>query len=193
MLASNFACMRTVLASLSIALCLLSWSQSTGPSDPGVELTYARSISVMLTNEQLHDLALDAWTWTFGTQPGARIIRNDRSTGAIEATARFNFRSSMLTMREETMGVVEYKVTIRAGDGECRVQVTDVTHTGNRSTTMGGVHAGVLTREHGGRRIRGMSRAHGMELRGELLEAGDRNIGAMLDGFEARLRANAGE
>jgi hypothetical protein len=99
----------------------------------------------------------------------------------------------MLTMREETMGVVEYKVSIRTSGGACRVQVSELTHTGDRGTTLGGVHAGMLMREPGGGRIRGMSRAHAIQLRRELAEASDRHIGAMLDAFAARLLANVGE
>jgi hypothetical protein len=193
MVASNFANMRAVLAFLSIALCLHSWAQATATSDTGEQLNYVLSVTTGPTAERLHEHALEAWTWTFGVQPGARILRVDGSTGEIDATARFNFRSAMLTMREETMGVVEYKVTIRTGAGECRVQVSDLTHTGNRSTTLGGVHAGPLTRHPGGRRIRGMSRMHGAQLQGELVEASDRHMEALFDAFEARLRANAGQ
>lgn len=191
--APNFAFMRTVLAILSMALCMRSWAQPATPADPGVALTYERSVAVGLTMAQLHDHALEAWTWTFGTQPGGRILGMDRSAGTIDATARFNFRSTMLTMREETTGVVEYKVSIRMSSGSCRVEVSELTHTGDRGTTLGGVHAGVLMKEPGGGRIRGMSRAHAVQLRKELAEASDRHIGAMLDAFFARLLANMEE
>lgn len=189
----NFAVVRSLLTLLAVVLGSIAVAQPPGNGN-GAALTFARSVNVALNTLQLHDKAMNAWTWTFGKQPGARVLSSDRASGAIDATARFNFRSAMLTMREETMGVVQYKVTIRVNAGECRVLVSELTHTGNRNTTLGGVHVGPLTRGTGeGRKIRGMSRANGMQLQTELQEASEEHIRALLNAFEAHLRANAEE
>ncbi|MEZ4756631.1 MAG: hypothetical protein R2817_07385 [Flavobacteriales bacterium] len=185
--------MRSLLFLLAVALGTRTMAQPPGNGN-GSALTFARSVNVALNGVQLHDKAMDAWTWTFGKQPGARVLSSDRASGAIDGTARFNFRSTMLTMREETMGVVQYKVTIRVNAGECRILVSELTHTGNRNTTLGGVHVGPLIRgPWEGRKLRGMSRTNAQQLHEELQTASEEQIRTLLNAFEARLRANAGE
>lgn len=183
--------MRILTTLLLLALLRTAAAQPLdGPA--GSALTYSRSINVALNAVQLHDKAMEAWTWTFGKEPGARLVSSDRSNGSIDAVARFNFRSVMLTMREETMGVVQYKVTIRVSAGECRVMVSELSHTGNRNTTMGGIHVGTLMRATTtGRKVPGMSRSNALRLQQELQDAADERMKAVLNAFEARLRANA--
>lgn len=181
-----------ILFTLLLYVLLLTAAAQSLDGQPGSALTYSRSVNVALNAVQLHDKALEAWTWTFGKEPGARLLSSDRSSGSIDAVARFNFRSIMLSMREETMGVVQYKVTIRLSAGECRVMVTDLNHIGNRNTTMGGIHVGPLMRASTvGRKIPGMSRSNAMRLQQELQEAANERIKAVMNAFEARLRANA--
>jgi hypothetical protein len=181
-----------ILFTLFLFALLRTGAAQSPEGQPGGALSYSRSVNVALNAVQLHDKALEAWTWTFGKEPGARLLSSDRTNGSLDATARFNFRSVMLTMREETMGVVQYKVTIRVSAGECRVMVTDLSHTGNRNTTMGGIHVGALMRATTvGRKVPGMSRSNALRLQQELQEAADDRIKALLNAFEARLRANA--
>lgn len=42
------------------------------------------------------------------------------------------------------MGVVRYEVTIQAENGQCRVQVGHLVHTGNQSAPGGGVDIGMI-------------------------------------------------
>ncbi|MFN3874888.1 MAG: hypothetical protein ACK4L7_03125, partial [Flavobacteriales bacterium] len=44
-------------------------------------LSFARTVSVPLNGLLLHDRAAEAWTWTFGREPGARVLRMDRGQG----------------------------------------------------------------------------------------------------------------
>ncbi|MBL7964644.1 MAG: hypothetical protein JNM31_12475 [Flavobacteriales bacterium] len=155
-------------------------------------ITYDRSIGVALNGIQIFDKANEAWTWTFGREPGAKLLRSDRGDGLIEGTARFNFRSEMLTGREETMGVVQYRVVIRTTAGECRVVVSELTHTGNRNTAKGGIHVGLLRRgEDAVDHVRGMSRSNAKRLHDELTAQSDTRVTALLRAFEGRMRAGS--
>ncbi|HMC96367.1 MAG TPA: hypothetical protein VKG92_01825, partial [Flavobacteriales bacterium] len=129
--------------------------------DPATAISYTRSVSVPLNAVQLFDRADEAWTWTFGKEPGARLLIKDRDKGVIEATARLNFRSEMLTQREESMGTVQYHITLQIRAGECRTVVTELTHTGNRNTARGGIHLGLLTHAEGpSHKVPGMGRSN---------------------------------
>jgi hypothetical protein len=155
-------------------------------------ITYDRSIGLALNGVQLYDKANEAWTWTFGREPGAKLLRSDRSDGLIEGTARFNFRSEMLVGREETMGVVQYRVVIRTNAGECRVVVSELTHTGNRNTAQGGIHWGLLKKGEGAvDHVRGMSRSNAKRLHDELTAQSDARVTALLRAFEGRMRAGS--
>jgi len=164
-----------------------AWGQEAVPSSA---LTYARSINIPLNGVQLYDKVLEAWTWTFGREPGARLSSTDRNSGLLDGSARFNFRSALLVGREETMGVVQYRVVIRAHPGECRVLVSELTHTGNRNTPRGGIHLGLLTRSTTEAGVPGMGRANAARLRAEMNSAAEERLTTLLRTFEARLRAS---
>jgi hypothetical protein len=133
---------------------------------------------------------MDAWTWTFGREPGASLRKSDRSSGVIEGVARTNFRSEMLVGREESMGVISYRIVIQVQAGVSRITVSELTHTGNRKTARGGIHLGALTRGSAPtQRVPGMSRANTQRLYAELKAHSDERLGALLQAFEARLRA----
>ncbi len=175
-----------------LLLPLLGVSAAWAPAQQATAITYDRSIAVGLNGVQLFDKASEAWTWTFGKEPGAKLLRTERGSGLLEGTARMNFRSEMLTGREETMGVVQYRVTIRTHPGECRVVVSELTHTGNRTTAMGGIHMGLL--RQGGDAVpavRGMGRANAKRLHDELVATADGRIQQLLRAFEARVRAGS--
>lgn len=163
-----------------------------GQEQPGGAVSYARSVNVPLNALLLHDKAVEAWNWTFGREPGARIVSAERATGQFEGTARVNFRSAQLALREETMGSVQYRVVVFTRPGECRIQVTDLTHTGNRSTPRGGVHIGVLMRgEAPAKRPTGVGTGNAKRIHAEVKAVADTRIMALLQAFEARLRAQA--
>ena len=153
---------------------------------------YTRSINVALNAFMLHDKALDAWTWTFGREPGAQLRLNDRQAGVIEGSARVNFRSEMLVGREESMGVIAYRVQVLIRPGEARIAVSELTHTGNRNTARGGIHLGLITRApRPQQRASGLSRANEERLYAELRTAAHERIATLLQAFEARLRSSA--
>src|SRR5688572_25147610 len=100
------------IALLYVPLLVPAIVAQTLANDSTAALLVSRSVSVPLNNLKLFDSAVEAWTWTFGQEPGAKLVRSDREQGILEGTARLNFRSQMLTNREETMGVIQYKVVI---------------------------------------------------------------------------------
>jgi hypothetical protein len=179
----------------AVLLLSASWLLSLpahGQDQPGAAISYSRSVSAPLNALLLHDKAMEAWNWTFGREPGARLVAVDRAMGQIEGTARLNFRSAQLALREETMGSVHYRVVVSTKAGECRVQVTDLSHTGNRSTPRGGVHLGMLMRgEATAQRVAGVGGGTAKRIHAEVKSVADARILALLQAFEARLRAQA--
>lgn len=161
-------------------------------SDTLSALSYSRSVSIGLNAFQLYDKALDAWTWTFGKEPGATLRRSDRETGVIEGTARVNFRSTMLTGREESMGTIAYRITIQVRAGESRLTVNELVHTGNKAALRGGIHLGVLARGNSPQqRVPGLGKGNAERLYAEVKEHANSRITQLMQAFEARLRANA--
>jgi len=161
-------------------------------SDTLSALSYSRSVSIGLNAFQLYDKALDAWTWTFGKEPGATLRRSDREAGVIEGTARVNFRSTMLTGREESMGTITYRVIIQVHAGGSRITVNELVHTGNRDALRGGIHLGVLSRASSPQqRVPGLGKGNAERLYTEVKEHANGRITQLMQAFEARLRANA--
>ncbi len=173
-------------------LCTLLGHAQALSSDSLSAISYSRSVSVPLNAYQLFDKALDAWTWTFGQQPGATLRRSDRESGMIEGTARVNFRSEMLTGREESMGSITYRVTIQVRAGGSRITIQELTHNGNRAALRGGIHLGVLTRGMAPpQRVPGLGRANTERLYAEVKQRAEQRTDQLMQAFEARLRANA--
>ena len=140
--------LRHVSRMLSIFLFVLStYTGVTQPisTDVPVALTVTRSVSVPLNTLQLFDKAMESYKWTFGKEPGAQLIRSDRESGIIEAIARVNFRSDQLSMREESMGVIGYKILINTHAGECTVLVTEFIHKGNHGPNRAAIDLRLLT------------------------------------------------
>lgn len=181
--------MRAPLLLLLFGLRLLAGAQSNA-TEGVAALSFSRSIPVAMNAVQLFDAATYAWNWTFGKEPGARTLATDRSQGSITGSARLNFRSAMLTGREETMGTVSYRVQISADAGQCRIVVSDLVHTGNRTTPRGGIHLKQLMRaDKDALRVGGMSRTNVERLHGELRSAAEERIQELLQLFEAKLRS----
>ncbi|MBL7963140.1 MAG: DUF4468 domain-containing protein [Flavobacteriales bacterium] len=129
---------------LSLTLVLLPAGAQEPAPPSGAALSFARSYHLPRSSAQVYDEALAAWQMTFAREPGAKLERTDKEAGVLEGTARMNYRSAMLTAREETMGVITYRVLIQAGNGECRVLITTLKHSGNRITPGGGKDFGLL-------------------------------------------------
>lgn len=186
-MAANF---RTVVR-LAPFLLLMYAPVEGRTQEPATPITYTRSVSVPLNGLQLFDKVLEAWTWTFGKEPGARLLVKDREQGVLEATARVNFRSEMLTMREESMGTIQYHITLQVRAGECRTLVSEFIHTGNKTTARGGVHLGLLTRAASPtKRVPGMGRGNSQRLYAEVKQQADGRVNALIQAFESRLRAS---
>lgn len=159
---------------------------------PAPAVHYTRSVVVPLNSVLLFDKVTDAWTWTFGHEPGAKLLLSDRANGIMEGTARVNFRSKMLTLREESMGYIEYHVAMNVTAGECRVTVNELAHTGNRTTARGGVHLGRLVQSaEPPVRVRGLGGSNAARLYAEVKATAGERIDTLLKAFEARLRASA--
>jgi hypothetical protein len=187
------AMLRAVLATLALAPWVLAHAQGMG-MDSAAALRFSRSVSIPLNAAGIFDKAEEAWTWTFGREPGAVLRRSDRAAGVLEGTARVPFRSTMLMGREESMGVVTYRVSIHVRAGECRTVVSELTHQGNTTTPRGGIHLGLLTNgaEPPGR-VGGMSRATIRRLYAEVKEVGSARVEQLMRSFEARMRSGIGE
>jgi len=158
---------------------------------PGTALSFSRSVSVPLNAAQLFNAASEAYTWTFGKEPGAKMLLTDKAKGTLKGTARMNFRSAMLTGREETMGTVSYVVLAQVSAGECRLTVTELVHTGNKNISRGGIHLKQLVRNDDQvYPAGGMGRSNLIRVHRELREASTAHITGLLQAFEARLRAS---
>lgn len=182
--------MRAILLLAALAVFALRAPAQSDSGDGAV--TYARSVTVPLNAVLLYDRALDAWNWTFGKEPGARLLVSDRNSGVLEGNARVNYRSAQLALREESMGTVQYRIVINVRAGECRVTVMELVHTGNKSTPRGGIHLGLLLRgEEPKKRVRGIGGGNIKRIHAEVKSVADARITALLQAFEARLRANA--
>jgi hypothetical protein len=182
------------IALLYVPLLVPAIVAQTLANDSTAALLVSRSVSVPLNNLKLFDSALEAWTWTFGQEPGAKLVRSDREQGILEGTARLNFRSQMLTNREETMGVIQYKVIINVRSGECRTMVTEFTHSGNSNGPRNGIHLGMLTRRIiPPVRTPGMGRNNAIRLYKELKDISTLRANTLLAAFEARLRSGMDE
>lgn len=185
--------LRLLLLTVPLLLVLSGRAQGL-EGDSTAALSFNRSVNVPLNVVQIHDRATEAWTWTFGKEPGAKLVRTDREAGVIEGVARVNFRSSTVSMREESMGVIQYRVMIHIRPGECRITVTELTHSGNRNTARGGIHLGLLTRSIlPPVKVPGAGRSNAMRLYADMKEQASTRVNAVLQAFTSRLRASAEE
>lgn len=160
-------------------------------AEAATALGFTRSMSIPLNAVQFFDRASEAWTWTFGKEPGARLLGADRTAGILEGAVRLNFRSTMLTGREESMGTVTYHVRLQVHAGECRAVVSGLSHTGNRTTRTGGIHLGTIMRNDADvAQVGGTGRNNLVRLHAEVREAATTRINSLLQAMEARIRAS---
>lgn len=126
-------------------LCLITWpalAQRDTTSQGWLVIT--EKIPVGMSKSQVYEAARKHWDLTFGQEPGARLEHADPVTGVLDGSARFNFRSTSITAREELLGVINYRVHIMAENGQCLVQVTHFSHVGNRGAPGQGIDLGRL-------------------------------------------------
>jgi hypothetical protein len=158
-----------------------------GTSGPQFMLT--EEIVLPLNKAQLAAAVKDAWDHSFGREPGARVGRLDPEDGVLEGQARLNFRSAMLAGREESMGVVNYMVSVHIRNGQCTVHLHDVKHTGNKGANGGGLDVGLLREgeaplEH----YPGMGLKYSRRLHAEVRSVAEARLRELIRQFTGRLR-----
>ena len=168
-------------------------AQDALPVDSNAALTVTASVSVPLNHVQVLEKAREAWRASFGLEPGARLEPLDLEASAFEGVAYVSFRSRQLVGREETMGIITYRVHVQARNGTCRIAVSDFRHVGNREAYRGATDVGLLTRNTAPpRKIRGMGRRNGQELWDDLKEVARMRAEELVAAFGANLRQLAG-
>jgi hypothetical protein len=135
--------MRELCSILLLQVALLGMSQEDPLAGPR-PLVITETIALPLSMVQVEQAALSAWPYSFGLEPGARLGMEDPGTGRMEGTARFNFRSSTVGNRLQTLGVINYTVTIQAENGQCRVRISHFSHKGNSNATEGAIDLGTI-------------------------------------------------
>jgi hypothetical protein len=116
----------------------------TAPEAAAGQFMLSEDIGLAMNKAQVLAAAQDAWSSSFGQEPGGQLNLVDTDNGLLEGAARMNYRSKLLMGREETMGTVAYQVTIQATNGQCHVRVHNLRHTGNRGAKGGGINAGPI-------------------------------------------------
>jgi hypothetical protein len=176
-------------ALLLLATTALCSTAQTLPGDTAAAHSHSASFTLPMNSVQVYDRAMEAWKYSFGQEPGARITKADRSAGTIEGQARVNYRSEVLIGREETMGIIAYRVIIHSEAGKCRVLVTDMDHTGNVHTYRGGIHFGRITRSISpSQRVRGMSGRNAERVLEDMKKQSDGRILEVLKRFGNHIR-----
>lgn len=174
---------------IALLCCWLLAATTVHAQGASAPLRFSGTVSAPLNAKQMLPHVLQAWRFTFGAEPGARM-ELDTATGTIHGSARFNFRSSGLNGREETMGPIAYRVRIVVRNGECQWIVEDLRHTGNRGAPRGGGDLGLLTtQENAPQRITGMSSPSTNTVWKDAKAQVAERIAALGRALEARIRA----
>lgn len=156
-------------------------------------LVLVETVALPLSMAQVEQAARQAWTWSFGQEPGAAILPGGES-GRIEATARFNYRSSAVGSRLQTLGVINYHVTIQAANGQCRLRISQFNHTGNRGAPGGAINLGTIYEgERPDERVALISRSTATRLHEDMRAQVTARLRTVVATFSARLRASAQE
>jgi len=180
---------------LLLALCLAVTGVRAQelPVDSNAALTVSAAFSVPLNHVQVLEKAREAWHATFAQEPGASLAKGDRDDPTFEGQAYVRFRSEQLVGREESMGIITYRVKVQARNGTCRISVTDFRHVGNRDAYRGPIDVGLLTRNQAPpRKVRGMGRRNGQELWVDLKNVAVTRAEELVAAFGANLRQLAG-
>ena len=180
----------------AISMLLLVSAMQVLPQDGATEtsppLVITDATAVQLSKSQVFQAALDAWTYSFGQEPGVKVITRDTVAGRIEATARVNYRSQGLGSREQTMGVINYTITIQAENGQCQVRISHLYHVGNRNAPGGGIDLGTIY--SGPRpleRTQGISAGTAQRLHEDMREQATARIKEVMKRFSSDMRMSA--
>lgn len=182
--------MRPLVILALLLLPFLAMAQvDTVPARP---LVLQDVFGLQLSRMQVFAAADQAWAYTFGQEPGAKIELDDADHGLLEGTARFNYRSNILTDREETMGVITYHITIQAENGQCRIRISQVQHTGNRAALSGGIDLGpIYAGDRPRTRVPGMSFGTAEKVHADMRMQISAQVQKVMNAFAARMRTAA--
>ncbi len=152
-------------------------------------LVITEAVALPLSMAQVEQAARSAWLYSFGQEPGARLVMEDQGTGRVEGLARFNFRSSTIGSREQTMGVINYKISIQAENGQCRIRVSHFAHIGNKNAPGGSVDLGTIyTGSRPVERIPGISLGTAERLHEDMRTQVSAHLRDVIKAFSANLR-----
>lgn len=183
--------MRTTGALLLLLVAGSTWGQElpTGSARP---LTITQAVAVPLSATQLMPAVREAWDYSFGQEPGARIVSEDPGAGMLEGVARFNFKAEAVGVRLASLGVINYRITIQTENGVCKVRIGQFEHVGNANApegpvSLGRIYAGGRPRE----RVPGVSRSVAQRLNDDMRTQVDTRLASVIGSFFSRLRRAA--
>ena len=157
-------------------------------------LVLTDAIGLPMSSTQVFNAAVSAWAYSFGQEPGARLLLQDTVSGTIQGTARVNFRSTGLGSREESMGVITYNITIQAKNGQCEVRINHFLHTGNKNAIGGGVNLGPLyAGDRPPEKVPGISMGTATRLHADMRRQAQAHVGEVMKTFAAGIRRAAGQ
>lgn len=175
-----------------IAVLVLSGINLAAQDNPELAprlLVVKEAIALPQSMAQIGKAATKAWPYSFGQEPGSRIVLDDPSTGRLEGVARFNFKSSTTANRPGTLGIIEYRVGIQAENGLCRILISQFVHTGNRNAPGGAIDLGhVYAAERPPERVPGISRGAAQRLNEDMRNQLRAHLGEVIKTFRMQLR-----
>jgi hypothetical protein len=134
-----------------------------------------------------------AWQATWGKSPRAALLMEDSVSGVLESKAQFNYRSTLLLEREETMGAVAYRLLIHMLPTGVAWSVGQLHHTGNHKARGGGVHIGPLSQaEAPPQALIRVSRSNAKRIWDDVRHQSEDHLRALAKAFEDELAKRAG-
>ncbi|MBX2983289.1 MAG: hypothetical protein WBB32_10910 [Flavobacteriales bacterium] len=160
-----------------------------GSLDGPRPLVITEAVALPLSVAQVELAARNAWPYSFGQEPGAKMVMEDMGSGRLEGYARFNFRSAQLGSRQQTLGVITYKISIQAENGQCRIRVSHFSHTGNKNAVggpidLGTIYAGARPKE----RVPGISLGTAERLHEDMRTQVTARVREVVKNFSSRMR-----
>ena len=178
-----------VLCTLLLLSGALQAMPQESPLDAPRPLVINEAVALPLSMAQVELAARDAWQYSFGQQPGAQLMLVDAGTGRVEGIARFNYRSSSVGSREQTLGVITYKISIQAENGQCRIRISHFLHSGNKNAPGGSVDLGAIyTGPRPSERVPGISLGTAQRLHQDMRTQVSAQVREVIKVFSSRMR-----
>ena len=152
------------------------------------------AVALPLSMAQVELAAREAWQYSFGQQPGAQLVSDDAGTGRVEGIARYNYRSATVGSREQTLGVIDYKISIQAENGQCRIRISHFIHSGNKNAPGGPVDLGTIyAGQRPAERVPGISAGTAQRLHQDMRTQVSAQVKELIKAFSARMRQGVEE